>query len=152
MVAIEQHRKSAPPKKSEQNSTMDRGVVTDPHAPELYSRKAIMGFSVLVLPLFGSVLFAMNLWRLEKPGFVPVVIGIGGLWFVLAIIFSPTTPSVGLVYLVNATGGALLTYVLWPALMGQNVKYRKRRVWIPIMVAVCAVLVTVLLMFVMGGR
>ena len=66
MVAIEQHRKSAPPKKSEQNSTMDRGVVTDPHAPELYSRKAITGFSVLVLPLFGSVLFAMNLWQKAK--------------------------------------------------------------------------------------
>lgn len=135
VAAIETERK-----KSSDNSSFfgywKKNIVEDPNAPELYSERAIWGFSFGMMPLFGAVLFSMNLYRLGKQIHIPFIVGGGILWYVLVLFVTPDHHGTHIVYFVNGIGGMVLCYLVWPRLIGREFKYRRRPIWIPLTIAV----------------
>ena len=101
-------------------------------------------------PLFGAVLFSMNLYRLGKLTPIPSIIGGGIAWYIIAILLMPKPPTSTVSYLVNGIGGAILTYFIWPRLLGKELKYRRRPIWIPLIVAL--VVTVVILLVVLSDR
>ena len=111
-----------------------RNIVDDPNAPELYSQRAIWGFSLLLAPIFGAVLMAMNFKRIEKPRLILPIVTFGIAWYVLAIIMIPEQSRSSAVYLLNMLGGLVLVYFFWPRFLGKELKYRKRKILVPLII------------------
>lgn len=128
-----------------------RNIVEDPHAPELYSELAVLGFSIFVTPLFGAILLSMNLKRVQNISSIPLVLGFGILWYAFTLYVVPDGASVFQVLLLNAIGGAPLVYVLWPGVLGKGLKYRRRPVLIPIIIAALVYALFILVWFIPGG-
>jgi hypothetical protein len=116
-------------------ANLSKNIVDDPNAPELYSQRAVWAFSLFLAPLFGSVLMAMNFKRLEKPDIIVVVVMFGLLWYGLAMLILPEDAKSSLVYLFNMLGGLVLVYAFWPKFIGKELKYRKRGILVPTIIA-----------------
>jgi hypothetical protein len=100
--------------------------------PELYSKKAIEVFSVLVAPIFGSVMFAMNLKRLNRSEGIIPVISFGVLYFAFVIYFGENVSDKVPVHIWNGGGTLVFHYYFWKKYIGDEVKFRKRKTWKPI--------------------
>jgi len=94
---------------------------------ELYSQKAIDGFSLLMAPIFGSVMFAMNLKRLNKTEGVYPVITFGVGYFIFTIYFSENVSDKIPVHLWNAVGSLALHYYFWKNILVTKLNFEKGR-------------------------
>ncbi|MEJ2637077.1 MAG: hypothetical protein P8184_17540 [Calditrichia bacterium] len=121
-----------------------RNIVDDPNAAELYSERAIWFFSVAMLPLFGSILFSMNLYRLGKNKFISPIILFGIIWLALALTFLPRPPRMPVVYIFNGFGCLAFQYFFWPKFVGKEFKYRRRPIWVPLVIAILITGLTIL--------
>ncbi len=113
-----------------------KNVVGDPSAPQLYSERAIWGFSVVVSTIFSSILFSMNLKRLGKVRFIPWILLFGIVWTGIPMLAFPDSTTTSIVFLWHMLGGLLLVYGFWPPVIGKELKYRTRAIRIPLVVAV----------------
>lgn len=126
-----------------------KNVVTDPSAPELYSKAAIYGFSLFFSGLFGAILLAINLNRSgKKKGIVPVLaFGIG---FIIAIVLaSPYLSQQGMGFIFGIIAGLILNQIFWKKYLGE-VQYRARSIWAPLIIGLLLVIILILLMKLSG--
>jgi len=102
-----------------------RNIVDDLNAPELYSQRAVWGFSLILAPIFGAILMAMNFKRIEKSRLIFPIVAFGIAWYVLAMLMIPEHSHSSAVYILNMLGGLVLVYFFWPQFIGKELKYRK---------------------------
>jgi hypothetical protein len=125
------------------SKSLRKNVVTDPNAPLLYSKVAIMTFSILFTVIFGSILLSFNIANTGKK---LKVIGFGLLLTILATVIGNLLPhSILYVYLINCVGGYFLTSDFWNNNIGRETKYRSRPIWLPLIISI---LIAVLLLIV----
>lgn len=124
------------------------GVVKDDNAPLLYSQRSLIGFSIFFNPFFGSILFAINLRKVNKEKFVVPVILSGILWLALTVWFLSYGMLSGVIYLANMVGGTFLVRFIWPYLLGKELKYRQQKIFIPLMISIFLMLSYIVLLVV----
>ena len=111
-----------------------RNVVTDPNVPSLYSKGAIMGFSVFFSTIFGAVLLSSNINDTKRKW---LVIGFGVLYTVLSIFLLNLIPlNTLLTFLLNTAGGLGLTTTFWDKYVGKETKYRSKPIWKPLIISI----------------
>lgn len=119
------------------NSSLEN-VVDDPDAPLLYSKGAIIGFSVIFTVIFGAVLLASNLQDKKKKW---TVIGVGIVYTIIVIIVSNQTPAPGsLTFALNTGGGYALTASFWDKYIGEKTKFRNKPVWKPLIISIIVII------------
>ncbi len=116
---------------------VDNNVVSDIDAPDLYSPKAIYGFTFAFGALFGGILFCLNLSRINRTNYIiPVLLG-SVAYSALQIYIGTVTKGFGNIgFLTSILAGLIYQYMLWPKVSGGNVKYRKRAIIYPLMMGV----------------
>lgn len=119
------------------NQVYKNNVVTDPFAPEIYSRRAIYGFTLFMGALFGSIMLAINAGKIRNNRGVWTALLFGVLYtalqaFIVNIIHIGTSSGIffGLI-------AAFFTEtVLWPRVIGNETFYRAKPIWIPLVIAI----------------
>jgi hypothetical protein len=114
-------------------------IVSDPDAPLLYSRTAVYGFAFFLGALFGSIMMAINLNKLgkTKEALFAILFGVGfsALQYYVA---SHANPGSG--GSVQVVGGVISAYCLdlffWRNYIGYSTFYRKRKIWVPLIIGV----------------
>ncbi|WP_227413214.1 hypothetical protein [Chryseobacterium culicis] len=84
--------------------------------PKIYSKKAILGFSICFSTLFGGVLLYQNLIEVNKKKEAYTVLAISILLTIITgvIVNIPEEPKSSLAYLSGLGGGCLLSYYFMP--------------------------------------
>ncbi|MBC8047077.1 MAG: hypothetical protein H7Y00_09805 [Fimbriimonadaceae bacterium] len=101
----------------------------------LYSQMAILGFSLFFSPLTGGILLAINVFKVNKKGVLPVII-FSVLYTLLqgyAAIKIPTGNFISI--LLPVAGAIILSDVLWKKYIGKGVKFEKRSIVVPLVIA-----------------
>ena len=106
-------------------------VVTDPNAPLLYSKFAIWIFTVLVNPLFGAILLALNVTN--KVNRIKII-GLGLTLTIILLLIRDHFPIIGFGLFINMVVGWFLTKDTWNRYIGREVRYRAKPIWIPLIV------------------
>ena len=101
-------------------------ITDDPEAPELYSKNAITGFSIIFGTIYGSILLMQNMKALEKNNGRALVLIFGILYMIATIyavnIFDGTS---NIATVLNIIGAGILR-AIWNHLIGYEFKFRKR--------------------------
>lgn len=121
----------------------------------LYTKNTIIWYAFLFSPFVGGVLFAINLFRLNKQG-TALLIALATLVYTLATYYISTFiiyRSSGrlLILLLNLVGGNLLTGPSWRLTIGQ-LTFKKASGWYPLIFVLAAYAVIFLVaMFLLGN-
>ena len=116
--------------------------------PKIYSKKAILGFSVFMSSLFGGILLYINLKDLKKDKEANIVLGVSILltiltYFVMSI---PENPKSSLAYLCGFIGGGILSYFFVTKYIPNEESHPKKQIWKPLIIATIITVVYVSLM------
>lgn len=119
--------------------------------PKIYSKKAILGFSIFLSTLFGGVLLYQNLIEVNKKKEAYTVLAISILLTIITgvIVNIPEEPKSSLAYLCGLGGGCLLSYYFMPKYFPDEEKYPKKAIWKPLIIGV--VIVAILLALIIYG-
>jgi uncharacterized membrane protein YidH (DUF202 family) len=106
--------------------------------PKIYSKKAILGFSILMSTLFGGILLYQNLIDIKKKKEAYIVLGLSVLITIVTIVIVniPEEPKSSLAYVCGIGGGSLLTYYFVPTYFPDEEQYPKKQIWKPLIIAV----------------
>ena len=116
------------------SKSLRKNIVTDPNAPLLYSKVAIMVFSTIFTVIFGAILLSLNINKKNQKIYV---VGFGVLFTTLAILIGNLVPhSTSYVFLINGIGGYVLTSDFWNKYLGRETKYRTKPIWIPLVISI----------------
>jgi uncharacterized membrane protein YidH (DUF202 family) len=120
--------------------------------PKIYSKKAILGFSIFLSTLFGGVLLYQNLIDVKKKKEAYIVLGVSIVLTIITIVIGALqeNPKSSYAYLCGLAGGCLLSYYFVPKYFPNEEEYPKKAIWKPLIIAVIIVVVLVALM-IYGG-
>lgn len=122
---------------SEAGHKWDKNVIYDSNAVELYSQKAIYGFSIAFGVFFGSVLMAMNLKRTSTQKAIALTIGFGIAFTAIQLYVLSLIPrNTGLTLITSFLGALVLYNVFWKRFIGAQTPYRIRQIWVPLIIGV----------------
>lgn len=112
-----------------------KNQVTDPNAPEFYSKHAIYGFSIFFTVIFGAVLLALNIKENKKARWI--VLAYGAVYTTFAIsILSNFERNTILTMIVNMFGAWALYSFFWDRFIGKDTAYRAKSVWRPLIISI----------------
>jgi len=116
--------------------------------PKIYSKNAILGFSILLSPLFGGVLLHQNLIEVKKKKEAYMILGLSVLMTIvtLVIVNIPENPKSSLAYLCGIAGGSIFSYYFMPKYFPDEDQLPKKSLWKPSIIAVIIVVFFVLLL------
>ena len=109
--------------------------------PLLHSKRAVDWFSILVTPLFGCPMLAMNLKRMNRSkGIMPVLSF--GLSFSLFIYLATELVPIFPVFIWNGIGAVCIHDRLWNRYIGHILAFTKGPIWKPLIIVhlICGVL------------
>lgn len=105
--------------------------VIDESAPRLYTKQAILGFSIFFSPLFGGFLLMQNLNQLgNRKGKMQILLFC--LLYTVAVITAVnliTKPDSSITLLLNCLGAGWLLYFWWPKFISPELEYRPKAIW-----------------------
>ena len=109
----------------------------EPIERKIYSARIIRIFSIVFSPIFGGVLFFINLQEAGKlkEGFKILITSILFTFLGMAIISRMQTPSSAIILGINFMGGYTLSYLIYPTYFN-NVNQQYKKPWKPIIVAI----------------
>jgi len=124
-------------------------IVEDPEAPYLYSRKVIYGFSFLIGPWFSSIMMAINLNRINK--FIePIFAVLFGIFFTISqffiLSFSNSQSIIIFYFFFNFISAYCLDFIFWKYYIGYPTFYRKRSIWVPLIIAILFISIIIALL------
>ena len=103
---------------------------------KIYSKRAIMGFSIFFTPVFGGVLLRQNLidYKMKKEANIAlwVSIGLTALVFVITEIMPISTSTFTIV--LNIIGGSILSEYFYKKYF-PNKKYEYKKIWKPLIIS-----------------
>lgn len=116
--------------------------------PKIYSKKAILGFSIFMSSLFGGILLYFNLKDLKKNKEANIILGISiFLTIITYLVMSiPENPKSSLAYFCGLVGGSILSYYFVPKYIPNEENYPKKDIWKPLIIAIIIVALFVSLM------
>ena len=119
--------------------------------PKIYSKKAVLGFSIFMSTLFGGILLYQNLIDINKKKEAYIVLGISIAITILTgiVVNIPENPKSSLAYLCGLGGGSLLAYYFVPKYFPNEEQYPKKAIWKPLIIAV--IIVAILLALIIYG-
>ena len=122
------------------NTKWKMNIVDDVNAPQLYSRKAINIFSVLFSVLFGGILLAINLKKVNnKKAIFPVLIYsvvYTGLMIYILNLIPGKGGSTPFTLALNLLGAIVLYNYFWGKYIGKEFQYRTKPIWKPLIIAI----------------
>lgn len=113
--------------------------------PKIYSKKAILGFSIFMSVLFGGVLLFLNLIADKKKKEAYIVLITSILLTIISIVITsiPENPKSYLAYVCGFAGGIFLTQFFVPKYFPNEEQYPKKPIWIPLMIALVIMVIFV---------
>lgn len=121
------------------NNDYKNSIVKDPDAPQMYTRRALYVFTVLMGALFGSIMLAINAGKTEKKTAILWVmlfgIGFSALQYYVITVTHANSPAS-----LQIAGGIIsaycLDYIFWRLFIGYSTFYRAKPIWMPLIIAV----------------
>jgi hypothetical protein len=104
--------------------------------PALYSKKAILGFTIFFSTLFGAILLMSNLKKMNKPKARNEVFVFGIVYTISIFVllnYLPTTFFLTLIF--NTVGYAILTEYYWNKNLGREFKHEKKQIQKPLIIS-----------------
>jgi hypothetical protein len=119
------------------NQTYKNNIVTDPFAPNLYSRKAVYGFTFFMGALFGSIMLAINAGKVRntKGVWTALLFGVVFTGIQVAVVNTFHTNNSGSIFF-GIISAFFSDYVLWPRVIGNEAFYRAKPIWVPLITAI----------------
>ena len=122
-------------------------LTDDPNAPKLFDARAILIYGTLFSVFAGSILMALNFFRLDKSkeAWTTLLLGFG--YSALQILVLQELGIPGIVVVVSYLGMYLLTVGFWNTNKPIGLKHQKRNIWPAVIIALAAVVFLVALLF-----
>jgi len=116
--------------------------------PELYSKRAIQGFTLFFSTIFGVLLLMQNLKEMNKPVARNQVLFFGIAYTAISAILLNYLPKMFFVTLLfNMIGYAILSEFFWNKNLGNKLAYQKKEIWKPLIISFTIMLLLLLLQF-----
>jgi len=113
-------------------------IVEDPDAPLLYSRVALNTFTIFFGALFGSIMMSINLAKFgkTKEASWAILFGIGftAVQYIVLSHLPGRGSSMQVVF--GFISAFLLDLLFWKPYIGYATFYRKRQIWIPLIIGI----------------
>jgi uncharacterized membrane protein YidH (DUF202 family) len=111
-------------------------MMDDKKLPKIYSRHAILGFSIFFSTLFGGILLYQNLISAQKKTEAYIVLAVSVVLTIITIIIGglQENPKSTYAYVSGLLGGCLLSYFFVPKYFPDEAQYSKKSIWIPLLV------------------
>ncbi|MDF2832783.1 hypothetical protein [Chryseobacterium indoltheticum] len=111
--------------------------------PKIYSKNAILGFSIFMSVLFGGILLYQNLINIKKKKEAYTVLIVSIVLTIISIIIVniPENPKSFLAYLCGFGGGSLLAKYFVPKYFPDEEKYPKKTIWKPLIIAIMIMII-----------
>lgn len=106
--------------------------------PKIYSKKAIIGFSIFFSPIFGAVLLMQNLKDIKKhkDAYIILFFSIIFTAAVIYIVNIPSRPMTSLTYICNIIGGYILSEYFYKKYFLDEKSYPKKKIWKPLIISI----------------
>lgn len=121
----------------------------DHNRPRIYSKQAIIGFSVFFSTLFGGILLFLNLREAKKDRESYIVLTVSVLVTIITIVIGnlQENPKSTYAYFCGFTGGCLLAFYFFPKYFPDETQYDKKPIWKPLIIGIvlCTIFVAVLI-------
>ena len=134
--------------------SIEKNIVEDESALALYSRKTVDWTTLIFGIIVGSILMALNFKSVEKKKGIIAVLFFGILYFILEIFimsFLPDDMASSLTNVVrlglNGLGAYIMHTLIWNKVIGKDFEYRKKAVWLPILIGIIINVLFILLWF-----
>ena len=134
--------------------SIEKNIVEDESALALYSRKTVDWTTLIFGIIVGSILMALNFKSVEKKKGIIAVLFFGILYFILEIFimsFLPDDMASSLTNVVrlglNGLGAYIMHTLIWNKFIGKDFEYRKKTVWLPILIGIIINVLFILLWF-----
>jgi len=116
--------------------------------PNLYSKKAILGFTLFFSTIFGVVLLMYNLKVMNKHKARTQVLVFGILYIVLSYALLEVLPKIYFITLIfNFIGYAILVEYFWNKFLGRDLPHEKKSVTKPLVISLLITVFFVVLIF-----
>ena len=114
---------------------------------QLYSKKAIYGFSLFFTSIFGGVLLRQNLLDLgkKKEANNALLLSIGLTLISYVIIFNIENVGSSATLICNLIGGLILSEFYWTLHIPKDLKIENKKIWKPLIISVCITLPFIIL-------
>ncbi|SIQ32320.1 hypothetical protein SAMN05880574_11040 [Chryseobacterium sp. RU37D] len=121
--------------------------------PKIYSKQAIVGFSIFFSPLFGGILLFKNLIEVQKKKEAYLVLATSIILTIIIIVFGEMQENVksSYAYLCGLIGGTILAYGFFPVYFPNEAQYEKKNIWIPLLTGLLIALVFVAIIIYSGS-
>ena len=122
--------------------SLEKNIVEDESALALYSRKTIDWTTLIFGIIVGSILMVLNLKSTEKKKGKLIVLIFSIVYFFLEIYILSLIPdkTSSFVYLarlnLNGLGAFIMHTLIWDKFIGKDFKYRKKPIWLPIILGI----------------
>lgn len=122
--------------------SLEKNIVEDESALALYSRKTIDWTTLIFGIVVGSILMVLNFKSAEKKKGIFTVLIFGTVYllleiFILSLIPDKTSSFVNLARLgLNGLGAFIIHTLIWDKFIGKDLKYRKKPIWLPIILGI----------------
>ena len=134
--------------------SIEKNIVEDESALAFYSRKTVDWTTLIFGIIVGSILMALNIKSVEKKKGISAVLFFGILYFILEIFimsFLPDDMASSLTNVVrlglNGLGAYIMHTLIWNKFIGKDFEYRKKAVWLPILIGIIINVLFILLRF-----
>ena len=134
--------------------SIEKNIVEDESALALYYRKTVDWTTLIFGIIVGSILMALNFKSVEKKKGIIAVLFFGILYFILEIFimsFLPDDMASSLTNVVrlglNGLGAYIMHTLIWNKFIGKDFEYRKKAVWLPILIGIIINVLFILLRF-----
>ncbi len=109
---------------------------------QLYSKKAILAFSVLFTPIYGATLLMHTLCNMGKRKTAYLILSGSVVYTILTIviIFIPEKPIILLAFLLNLAGGLILSQKVYTLCIPHSDYHRKKKIWKPLIISIIIML------------
>ena len=116
--------------------------IIPPMLPAIYSKRAILRFSIFFSTVVGAVLLMQNLRDIGKKREGNIVISISILYTVLSmiIISIPDKPYSSLTYLCNILGAFVMTEYFYKKYFPDEAMYNKKKIWKPLIISLLIII------------
>ncbi|MGE5394765.1 MAG: hypothetical protein ACM3P1_08470 [Candidatus Saccharibacteria bacterium] len=124
----------------EQTDTMDNDL-------KIYSKRAIIGFTLFFSTIFGAVLLMQNLKDIGKKKEANLLLLLSILYTVITIVIVniPERPNTFLTYLCNFVGAMILTEFVYKKYFPEEA-FEKKEIWKPLIISLLITIPFVLAM------
>jgi hypothetical protein len=125
----------------------EQAIQTD--LPVMYSKGAIRFFSIFFSTLFGGILFAINLNRLQKNTEILYVMAFSFIYtYLIGIVVTYFPEYISFIALfMNLLGLIILEKIFWKRMIGDDLKFQRQPIWLTLGVGLLiATLLLVLMM------